>query len=137
MCLGLRPGKHIVKKTAPNAFSGYEPPQQFLNDLVSVLALPAMWVQRSPADIVGSFLDGLLRILCLDAAYVRLAAEDGLPLEFMRLSRDGGAEMQQAGDRFAALGTDPAEWPRQLPLGAGGAHFALELRCLGMHPAEV
>ena len=42
-----------------------------LNDLVSVLALPAMWSGSQPSQIVHTLLDALLGMLCLDLVYAR------------------------------------------------------------------
>lgn len=46
--------------------------QACINDLVSFLALPAMWSGREPDYIVGSLLDALLSMLRLDFIYARL-----------------------------------------------------------------
>ena len=46
--------------------------QRCINDLVSVLALPAMWSGGEPSQIVHTLLDALLRMLDLDLVYVRL-----------------------------------------------------------------
>ncbi len=45
--------------------------QRCLNDLVSVLALPAMWSGFQPSEIVHTSLDALLGMLCLDLVYGR------------------------------------------------------------------
>src|SRR5258708_13190539 len=46
--------------------------QHCINDLVSLLALPAMWSGSQPSDIVHTLLDSLLRLLDLDFLYVTL-----------------------------------------------------------------
>src|SRR6266851_10166005 len=46
--------------------------QRCINDLVSLLALPAMWSGTKPSDIVQTLLDSLLRMLDLDFVYVSL-----------------------------------------------------------------
>jgi len=46
--------------------------QRSINDLVSLLALPAMWTGSKPSDIVHTLLDSLLRMLDLDFVYVSL-----------------------------------------------------------------
>jgi PAS domain S-box-containing protein len=46
--------------------------QRCINDLVSLLALPAMWSGSTPCDIVQTLLDSLLRMLDLDFVYVSL-----------------------------------------------------------------
>ena len=43
--------------------------QRCINDLVSLLALPAMWSGSKPSDIVHTLLDSLLRLLDLDCIY--------------------------------------------------------------------
>jgi len=47
--------------------------RRYMNDLVSLLALPAMWSGSEPGDIVQTLLDSLLRMLDLDFVYVGLA----------------------------------------------------------------
>jgi PAS domain S-box-containing protein len=46
--------------------------RRYMNDLVSLLALPAMWSGSKPCDIVHTLLDSLLRMLDLDFVYVGL-----------------------------------------------------------------
>jgi PAS domain S-box-containing protein len=46
--------------------------QRCVNDVVSLLALPAMWSGSKPCDIVPTLLDSLLRMLDLDFVYVSL-----------------------------------------------------------------
>ena len=43
-----------------------------MNDLVSVLALPAMWSGGEPSQIVQTLLDALMAMLRLDLVYARL-----------------------------------------------------------------
>ena len=43
-----------------------------ISDLVSFLALPAMWSGGEPSQVVHTVLDTLLRMLQLDLVYVRL-----------------------------------------------------------------
>src|SRR6202162_1451709 len=61
--------------------------QRCLNDLVSVLALPAMWSGSQPSQIVHTLLDALLGMLCLDLVYARF--EDpagGAPIEVLKIA---------------------------------------------------
>ena len=46
--------------------------QRCINDLVSVLALPAIWSGGDPSQIARTLLDVLLGMLHLDLVYVRL-----------------------------------------------------------------
>ena len=48
-----------------------------LNDLVSVLALPAMWSGREPSHVVHTLLDSLLGMLHLDFVYARVNVAAG------------------------------------------------------------
>jgi PAS domain-containing protein len=61
--------------------------QGCINDLISVLALPAMWSGQESSQIVSTLLDVLVGMLRLDFAYVRLSeAIDGSPIELIRLA---------------------------------------------------
>jgi Sigma-54 interaction domain len=57
-----------------------------INDLVSLLGLPAMWSGREPPEVVGILLDVLLSVLRLDFAYGRLNVVAGeSPIEAIRV----------------------------------------------------
>src|SRR5918999_4485209 len=59
-----------------------------INDLVSLLALPAMWSGREPPEMVGILLDVLLSVLHLDFAYGRLNVVAGeSPVEAIRVAQ--------------------------------------------------
>jgi PAS domain S-box-containing protein len=47
-----------------------------INDLVSVLALPAIWAGGTPSHIVENLLDALVSMLSLDFVYVRISNGD-------------------------------------------------------------
>src|SRR5438270_2532572 len=59
--------------------------QNCINDLISVLSLPAIWSGSEPSHILGTLLDVLLTMLRIDFAYARLDASDGPPIEVVRL----------------------------------------------------
>ena len=62
--------------------------QRCINDLVSLLALPAMWSGSKPSDIVQTLLDSLLRMLDLDFVYVSLTnLIDSAPSETVRVAQ--------------------------------------------------
>ena len=62
--------------------------QRCINDLVSLLALPAMWSGSKPSDIVHTLLDSLLRMLDLDFVYVSLTdLIDAAPSETVRVAQ--------------------------------------------------
>jgi PAS domain S-box-containing protein len=62
--------------------------QHCVNDLVSVLALPAMWSGGEPSQIVETLLDAVLGMLQLDLVYVQLK-ETGAqaPIEMARFAQ--------------------------------------------------
>jgi PAS domain S-box-containing protein len=96
-----------------------------MNDLVSVLALPAMWTGHDLSEVATILLDGLVRILDLDFGYLRASdIGSGPPKEWVRLGPGGRdtpveeigralapyltADSPQAGQRIAnpvAVGT--------------------------------
>jgi len=58
-----------------------------LNDLLSLLALPAMWSGRESTQIIETLLDTLIGMLRVDFAYASLKVPaSGLPLEAARLA---------------------------------------------------
>src|SRR2546422_5607838 len=76
--------------------------QGCINDLISVLALPAIWSGHEPSQIVSTLLDVLLGMLRLDFAYARLSDSigGGGPIEMVRLahSRNLTAQPQEIGE---------------------------------------
>src|SRR5271156_946702 len=89
--------------------------QRCVNDLISVLALPAMWSGGEPSQIVHTLLDALLRMLQLDLVYVRLKETGGqAPIEMVRFapSQKHLASPHEIGDLLEQwLGTTPQERP--------------------------
>jgi len=89
--------------------------QRCINDLVSVLALPAVWSGGEPSQIVHTFLDALLRMLHLDLVYIRLREPAGeAPLEALRVARS--SQLEPRPQEICALlgnwfGDDPVKWP--------------------------
>ena len=96
-----------------------------INDLVSVLALPAVWSGGDPTQIVRTVLDVLLGMLRLDLVYVQL--KDLLretPIEMVRVapSRELTLSPQEIGELLRRrLGPDPKRWASkaQNPFGEG------------------
>jgi len=111
--------------------------QRRINDLVSILALPAMWAGGEPALIVRTLLDTLLRLLRLDVVYVRLNGRmDDAPLEMYRFARP----MPPASEIGAAFeqwfGRDGRGWPRAARKPLGRFELSLAPLPLGLE-AEV
>jgi len=66
-----------------------------INNLISVLALPAIWTGREPSQIISTLLDVLLGMLRLDFAYARVSDSiGGAPLEMVRLAHAGHVPAQ-------------------------------------------
>ena len=62
--------------------------QGCINDLISVLALPAIWSEHDPAHILSTLLDVLSGMLRLDFAYARMNDSiNGSPIEVVRLAQ--------------------------------------------------
>src|SRR6516162_6399918 len=59
-----------------------------INDLVSIVTIPAIWSGREPTQIVRTLLDALLGILRLDFAYAWLNDPvSETPIEMMRCAQ--------------------------------------------------
>src|SRR6266478_5763692 len=74
--------------------------QSCINDLISVLALAAIWSGSESCQMLGTLLDSLLAILRLDFACARLNDSiDGSPIEMVRLAqrRHSAAQPQEIG----------------------------------------
>src|ERR1700693_5953054 len=70
--------------------------QRCINDLFSLLALPAMWSGSKPCDIVHTLLDSLLRMLDLDFVYVSLTnLIDAAPSETVRVAQSQEHQSQE------------------------------------------
>jgi PAS domain S-box-containing protein len=97
--------------------------QRCMNDLVSVLALPAMWSGGEPFRIAHTLIDALLSMLQLDFVFIRLNDVDGgAPIEFVRFAQSQSPETSshEIGEALKQwLGTDPQQRPARSrsPLG--------------------
>ena len=108
-----------------------------LNDLVSIMALPALWAGGEPQQIVSTLLDALLGMLQLAFVLVRLNDPDGGPsIEMMR-----GTELLESTDPArafgmaldASLGNAPLKWPPSARVSIGNADFSVACARLGAH----
>src|SRR5258708_7816079 len=86
--------------------------QRCVNDLVSILALPAMWTGGDPAHICQTLIDSLASILTLDFVYVRLNEEvGGAPTEMARGARSAMPAEEIGADLRHWFGDHPEAWP--------------------------
>lgn len=108
--------------------------QHCINDLVSVLALPANWSGAEPSQIVHTLLDVLPGMLRLDFVFVRVNdPAGGAPIEMVRVaqSRTPTAGPEEFGAMLNRwLGTDPEKRPQLVPnpIGGGGEMAIVSLR---------
>ena len=72
--------------------------QRCINDLVSILALPAIWTGQEPSQIANTLLDVLVRMLRLDFAYVGLSdSVGGSAAEFARSAEHRDIQPREIG----------------------------------------
>ena len=99
--------------------------QGCINDLIGVLALPALWKGQDAKQIVKTLLDVLVATLRLDFAYVLLNDPvGGGPIEMVRHDqlRHLAAEPGLVGQTLTqSLGANPRKWPPHAknPFGKG------------------
>src|SRR5260370_34297011 len=100
--------------------------QSCINDLISVLALAAIWSGSESCQMVGTLLDSLLAILRLDFACARLNDSiDGSPIEGIRLAQrqNPSAQPQEVGralGRWLSGGPTALRFGQPHPDGEGG-----------------
>src|SRR5260370_31712113 len=110
--------------------------QGCINDLVSVLAIPAIWSGRESAQIVSTLLDALLGMLRPDFAYARLKDPiSGAPIEMVRFaqSRNLTAQPEQIGQLLKGwLGDDSQKWPLRVRNSIGDKEVSIVPLRLGL-----
>jgi PAS domain S-box-containing protein len=73
------------------AFGEIKRLQRCIGDLVSLLALPAIWTGGEPSQVLDTLLDSLMRMLSLDLVSVQLKNPAGeMPVEIVRLAKARG-----------------------------------------------
>ena len=113
----------------PDSASEVKRLQRCMNDLVSVLALPAVWSGSEPNRILETLLDALMEILDLDFLYgrVRLDSHEA-PIEALRTTQLSGTsysreEIRQALNHW--FGEDPQQWPEGVLRHLGGQEVSV------------
>ena len=107
-----------------------------INDLISVLALPAIWSGNEPSQIVSTLLDVLLGMLRLDFAYARLSDSigGGTPIEMVRAGQppNSTAQPQEIGQILNPwLTGDPHTSPLVIPNPIGEGKVSIAILRLG------
>src|SRR3984885_3899600 len=109
--------------------------ERCLNDLVSVLALPAMWSGSPPSQIVNTLLDALLGMLCLDFVYARF--EDpagGAPIEVLKIAPSAKWMLPDEIHKIVNqwFGDDPQKWPSRLRASIGDEDISIVSQRCGL-----
>ena len=111
--------------------------QRCNNDLVSILALPAIWSGGEPSQIAHTLLDALLGMLGLDLVYVRLKDPIGeSPIDMVRIaqSRKQMPRPQEICDLLNQwFGDDPQKWPPLVRNPIGDGDISIVPLRLGLH----
>ena len=107
-----------------------------INDLISVLALPAIWSGQEPSQIVSTLLDVLLGMLRLDFAYARLSdsISGGTPIAMVRSAQRPtlNAQLQEIGQILNPwLTGDPHTSPLVIPNPTGEGKISIASLRLG------
>jgi signal transduction histidine kinase len=109
--------------------------QRCVNDLVSILALPAMWTGGDPSHIGQTLIDSLASILTLDLVYVRLNEEvGGAQIEMVRGARLAMPLAEEIGaDLRHWFGDHPETWPPVVRCRIGDEDLSIAAVPLGFH----
>ncbi len=110
--------------------------QRCINDLVSILALPAIWSGGEPSQIIRTLADSLAGMLRLDFVYVRLSnAVVEVPLEVVRLSESLASisRPDQISVSIRQLSvSELGHWPSRIPNPAGDDDISIMSLWLGL-----
>ena len=108
-----------------------------INDLISLLALPALWTGGEPSQILNTLLDVLLGMLRLEFVYARVSNSIGAaPLEMVRRAhpRNLTAQPQEIGRLLNPwLTGDPPKSPSRVPNPMGEGEVSIAFSRLGLH----
>ena len=114
--------------------------QSCINDLVSVLALPAIWSGSESSHVLGTLLEVLVTMLRLDFAYARLSdASDHPPIELVRVSdrRQSSIHPQQFAQALDGWLSDDRTGSRcMIPDLAGEVEVSIALFPLSLQPGS-
>ncbi len=113
-----------MRQQQPDAASEVKRLQRCMNDLVSVLALPAVWSGSEPGRILETFLDAVLVMLDLDFLYARVRLDlheapiDALKTNQLSATSFNGEQIRQALNQWS--GEAPQHWSEQVLRRLGG-----------------
>ncbi len=111
--------------------------ERCINDLISMMALPALWSGGAPSQIARTLIDVLHRMLHLDLIYVRLSGmpgEDAVELSRTTQSLSLAAQTDEIGARLGRLlGGDSQKWPTRIEGCVGGNNLSFAPLRLGLY----
>jgi PAS domain S-box-containing protein len=111
--------------------------QRCINDLVGILALPAIWTGAQASQIIGTLNDSLLGMLRLDLIFVRLTdPSEEIPGPMARFAptwepTPQPQELAEAIEQW--FGSDSQEWPATIRNSFRGREISLAHLRLGLH----
>jgi PAS domain S-box-containing protein len=107
-----------------------------INDLISVLALPAIWTGSDPTHVLSTLLEALRGMLGLDLVYARMNGPPGeAPIEVVRVAGADTFTVQahEIGVMLdERLGADPRNWPLVTRNVIDGAEVSIVAMPLGL-----
>ena len=109
--------------------------QRCVNDLVSLLSLPAMWAGGDPVLVVRTLVEALVSMLRLDFVYVRLTRVSETPIEMVQfLGRTSSADGSPDIGRLLreSLGHTTETWPSSGQIAVGGTALSVVVLRLGL-----
>lgn len=106
-----------------------------MSDLLSLMALPAMWTGGDSSQVAGTLLDTLLGILHVEFVYLLLNDGNGGGSDMLRLAQSLG-EILHASDVGKALaasfGSVVAQWPNAGRISIGAEQFSIASAPMGL-----
>jgi PAS domain S-box-containing protein len=108
-----------------------------VNDLISMMALPALWSGGDPSHIARTLIDVLQRLLHLDLIYVKLDDSTGeAPIEEMVRDAQTAAQVSDpkeiGAELLQLLGDDAQKWPTRTLYQLGNREFWIVPLRLGL-----
>lgn len=113
----------------------YERLRRCMSDIVSITALPAVWIGGSVDEIATAVLDSLMAILNVDLLVLRVSGH-GDQSEVRMERSNGGVVVGHSvlmQDLIQNLGSNLADWPHEAELKLDGSPFTIVTEKLGVH----
>ena len=109
--------------------------QRCMNDLISILLLPAIWSGEDPSSIFQTLIIALMDMLHLDFIYAYVpGSPSDAPIEMVRVSPQKSDQEAQTLRHLLHrwLEEEPADWPQSIKSPSGGPDIAILPRRLGI-----